>query len=85
MKTLLLLLLSAALWLTLPGFANRSNHCGNPYCLGYSDCPNFVEAAPPALYFPPPNYQSGAVVVMDESVSVLEYLKEVSGFFVHES
>jgi NADH-quinone oxidoreductase subunit F len=28
---------------------------------------------------------SGAVVVMDESVSVLEYLKSVTEFFIHES
>ena len=28
---------------------------------------------------------SGAVVVMDESVSILEYLKSVTEFFVHES
>ena len=28
---------------------------------------------------------SGAVVVMDESVSILEYLKEVTEFFIHES
>ena len=28
---------------------------------------------------------SGAVVVMDESVSILEYLTEVSAFFIHES
>jgi len=28
---------------------------------------------------------SGAIVVMDESVSILEYLKEVTGFFIHES
>ena len=28
---------------------------------------------------------SGAIVVMDESVSVLEYLKGVTGFFIHES
>ncbi|MDR0323995.1 MAG: NADH-quinone oxidoreductase subunit J/K, partial [Treponema sp.] len=28
---------------------------------------------------------SGAVVVMDESVSILEYLKSVTAFFIHES
>jgi NADH-quinone oxidoreductase subunit F len=28
---------------------------------------------------------SGAIVVMDESVSILEYLKEVTEFFIHES
>ncbi|MDR0323067.1 MAG: NADH-quinone oxidoreductase subunit J/K, partial [Treponema sp.] len=28
---------------------------------------------------------SGAVVVMDESVSILEYLKSVTEFFIHES
>ncbi|MDR0584140.1 MAG: NADH-quinone oxidoreductase subunit L [Treponema sp.] len=28
---------------------------------------------------------SGAVVVMDESVSIIEYLKGVTGFFIHES
>jgi NADH-quinone oxidoreductase subunit F len=28
---------------------------------------------------------SGAVVVMDESVSILEYLKGVTEFFIHES
>ena len=28
---------------------------------------------------------SGAVVVMDESVSILEYLREVTCFFIHES
>jgi NADH-quinone oxidoreductase subunit F len=28
---------------------------------------------------------SGAIVVMDESISILEYLKEVTKFFIHES
>ncbi len=28
---------------------------------------------------------SGAIVIMDESVSILHYLKEVTEFFIHES
>jgi len=67
---MVLLFLSGVLWLALTAFYNQ---CGYETCLGYDCAGHYETEGEIPTDFPPPGYQSGAVVVMCADTGLVLY------------